>query len=134
MKNLLVTLSFALLTLPPVQSASAQAYPSKPIRLLVPFPGGGSNDIIGRVIGHKLPGAFGQQIVAGNRGGASGILAAELAAGAHRDGYTVLFGGVGGPPHLTAELLKRMSCPQRGSSKSTMGVACSVQWSASHES
>jgi len=70
--------------------AFAQAYPSKPIRLLVPFPPGGPADILGRVIAQKMSEDFGQQVIIDNRPGANTIIAAELAARAPADGYTVL--------------------------------------------
>ncbi len=71
------------------------SYPAKPIRLLVPYPAGGSFDIFARVIAQKLSIAFDRQMVVDNRGGASGIIAAELVARAAPDGHTLLFGGAG---------------------------------------
>src|SRR3954469_2901719 len=68
----------------------ASAYPTKPIRLIVPFAPGGSNDIMGRLSAQKFTEAFGQQVVVDNRAGASGIVGTELAAKAPPDGYTVL--------------------------------------------
>ena len=70
--------------------ALAQAYPVKPIRLIVPFPPGGSNDIVGRMIAHELSGRLGQQMVVDNRGGAGGMIGTETAAHARPDGYTLL--------------------------------------------
>jgi tripartite-type tricarboxylate transporter receptor subunit TctC len=72
---------------------AAEAYPTKAVRLIVPFPPGGPNDILGRVIAQKLGEQLGQQMVVDNRGGAGGIIGAELAARAAPDGYTILFGG-----------------------------------------
>src|SRR5437868_6888870 len=66
------------------------AYPSRPIRLIVPFAPGGSNDIMARLVGQKFSGAFGQQVVVDNRAGASGIAGTEIAARSAPDGYTVL--------------------------------------------
>ncbi len=67
-----------------------QAYPNKPIRLIVPFAPGGSNDIVARIIGYKFGESFGQQVIIDNRGGASGIIGTDLAAKATPDGYTLL--------------------------------------------
>jgi tripartite-type tricarboxylate transporter receptor subunit TctC len=69
---------------------AAQKFPAKSIRLIVPFPPGGSNDILGRFMGQKLSERFGQQVVIDNRGGADGIIGTELAAKALPDGHTVL--------------------------------------------
>ena len=68
----------------------AQQYPTKPIRLIVPFPPGGSNDIVGRMIAHELSGRLGQQVVIDNRGGAGGMIGTETAANARPDGHTLL--------------------------------------------
>jgi len=71
-------------------AASAQTYPSKPIRWMLGFPAGGTSDILARAIGIKLAEAWGQQVVIDNRAGASGIIANELASKAAPDGYTIL--------------------------------------------
>ncbi|MEO8542769.1 MAG: tripartite tricarboxylate transporter substrate binding protein [Burkholderiaceae bacterium] len=70
-------------------NAMAQAYPNKPIRLIVPDAPGGSPDVLGRLLAQKLSESMGQQIVVENRPGAAGLLAAELAARAAPDGYTL---------------------------------------------
>jgi tripartite-type tricarboxylate transporter receptor subunit TctC len=75
-------------------SASAQTYPSKPIRWIVPFPPGGSTDLLARVVGQKLTESWGQQVVVENRGGAGGTLGAAEAARAAPDGYTLLMGAI----------------------------------------
>lgn len=85
------TVACAALTLPAPQVA-AQTYPSKPIRMLLPYPAGGPNDIFARVIAQKLSEAFGKQVVIDNRGGAGGVIGTELVARAQPDGYTILFG------------------------------------------
>lgn len=69
---------------------AAQAYPARPVRLIVPFPPGGGTDIVGRMIGEKLAGALGQPFVVDNRGGAASTLGSAIAAKAAADGYTVL--------------------------------------------
>jgi len=75
--------------------AGAQDFPSKPIRLIVPFPPGGGNDTVARAIAQQASPALGQPIVVDNRPGAGGIVGAELAAKAPADGYTLFLGGVG---------------------------------------
>ncbi len=71
-------------------NALGQAYPAKPIRMIVGFPPGGGTDIVGRIIAQKLSETFNQQVIVDNRGGASGQIAAELAAKAAPDGYTIM--------------------------------------------
>jgi len=70
--------------------ARAADYPNKPIRWIIPYPPGGSNDVLARYIGIKLSKRMGQQIVIDNRGGANGIIGADLASQAPADGYTML--------------------------------------------
>ncbi len=72
--------------------ALAQSYPYRPIRLIVPFPPGGSTDTYSRIISIKLSEALGQQLVLDNRAGAAGALGAEIAANAAADGYTIVLG------------------------------------------
>ncbi|OGA06950.1 MAG: hypothetical protein A2W68_18465 [Betaproteobacteria bacterium RIFCSPLOWO2_02_64_14] len=69
--------------------ASAQTYPAKTVRIIVPFAPGGATDIVTRLLGQKLTVTWGQQVVADNRAGASGNIGAELAARAPADGYTL---------------------------------------------
>lgn len=71
---------------------AADNYPQRPLRFLVPFPPGGANDIVARLVGPKLTERLGQPIVVDNRPGASGAIALELAARAQPDGYTLLVG------------------------------------------
>ena len=75
---------------PAVHSAEKPDFPTKPIRWIVPFPPGGSNDVLGRYLGIKLAERLGEQVVIDNRGGANGIIGADLAAHAAADGYTLL--------------------------------------------
>ncbi|HEX6004039.1 MAG TPA: tripartite tricarboxylate transporter substrate-binding protein [Burkholderiales bacterium] len=70
--------------------AAAQSYPSRPIRMILPNPPGGANDIVGRIVAQQLASLLGQQIVVDNRGGAGGAIAAEIAANAVPDGHTLL--------------------------------------------
>ena len=71
-------------------AASAQSYPSHPVRMVIPFPPGGSNDIVGRMIATQLQGQLGQPVVVENKGGAGGTLGTDVAAKAASDGYTIL--------------------------------------------
>lgn len=70
--------------------AFAQAYPARPIRLVVPFPAGGSNDIVGRVIAQGLGDRLGKQVIVDNRAGGNSIIGTEIVANAQPDGYTLL--------------------------------------------
>ena len=76
-----------------MHAVHAQDYPSRPIRMIIPFAAGGPNDILGRVTAQKLTEQLGQQIVVDNRGGAGGVIAAATVAKAVPDGYTLLLGG-----------------------------------------
>lgn len=70
-------------------------YPTKPVRLIVPFPPGGGSDVVARALQRWLTEELGRQLIIDNRGGAGGILGAELAANATPDGYTLLLGAIG---------------------------------------
>ena len=86
---------------------AAQEYPSKPVRLIVPFAPGGGNDIVARAIAQQLSASLGRQFVVDNRAGAGGVVGAELAAKSPADGYTLFLGGVGSHavnPNLHAKL------------------------------
>lgn len=75
-------------------ACAAASYPSRPLRLIVPFPPGGGTDIMARMVAQRLHDAFGMQVVVDNRGGASGIIGTELAARANPDGHTLMIGSV----------------------------------------
>ncbi len=75
-----------------IPAQSAEKYPTRPIRFIIPFPPGGGNDILGRAFAEKMGERMGQQWVVDNRGGASTIIAAEITARAPADGYTLLLG------------------------------------------
>jgi tripartite-type tricarboxylate transporter receptor subunit TctC len=75
-----------------VTHATAQPYPSKPVRMIVPWAPGGTTDILGRVIAQKMSEKWGQPVVVENRGGAAGNIGTEVAARSSADGYTLLLG------------------------------------------
>jgi len=84
-RKILCTLALAFAT-----AASAQTYPTKPLRLVIPFPPGGSNDVVGRMIAFQLSERLGKSVVVDNQGGAGGIIGTEAVARASPDGYTLL--------------------------------------------
>ena len=90
------------------QSAAAPAYPSKPIRLIVPLTAGGPTDILARLIAQPLGDSFGQQVVIDNRPGAAGNIGAEMVAKAAPDGYT-LFMGTSGPLSINVSLYNKIA-------------------------
>ena len=73
-----------------VAPAAAQDYPNRPVRLIIPFPPGGSNDVVGRLVANQLSEKLGHKVFVDNRGGAGGVLGTEAAANAAPDGYTLL--------------------------------------------
>jgi tripartite-type tricarboxylate transporter receptor subunit TctC len=93
MKNL--TLAVVVLCAGQIQAAHGQDYPVKTIRMLNPLPAGGPTDVLGRMIAQPVSEALGKQIVTDNRPGAAGNIAAEMAAKAAPDGYTLFIAGVG---------------------------------------
>ena len=87
--------------------AVAQAYPSKPIRVILASPAGGTSDVVARMVSPGLSSQLGQQLVIDNRGGAGGLIATELTAKAVPDGYTLFIGGPGSltiMPHLRSHM------------------------------
>jgi len=100
----------AAVALAPWAAASAQApevWPSKPIRLILPFPPGGPTDILGRMIGDRLTASLGQPVVIENRGGAGGNVGAEAAAKSAPDGYTFLL--VSNPIVISPSLYSKLN-------------------------
>jgi tripartite-type tricarboxylate transporter receptor subunit TctC len=90
LKRSIGALLLAPLLLAATFGASAQGYPTRPIRLIVPDATGGSPDQLGRLLAQKLSDSLGQQVIVDNRAGAAGVLAAEMAARSPPDGYTLL--------------------------------------------
>ncbi len=87
--------------------AFGQEYPTKPIRFVVPYPPGGSSDIMARIIGQKLTESWGQPVVVDNRAGASAILGTDIVAKAAPDGYTLLWVG-SGPFAINPSLFQKL--------------------------
>ena len=96
--------AFALITLTALTGSAAaqQDYPNKPIRIIVAYPPGGSNDFLARLFGPRFTEIFGRQVVIDNRGGGNTIIGTELVAKSAPDGYTLLLAGSAGiaVPHL----------------------------------
>ena len=82
---------------------TAATYPVKPVRLVIPYPAGGGNDIMGRAVAERLSDRLGQQVVIDNRGGASTVIGAELVARAPKDGYTLMLA-----PNTTLAIVPNM--------------------------
>jgi tripartite-type tricarboxylate transporter receptor subunit TctC len=87
-------LAWVALTLLPAL-ALGQAYPSRPVRMIIPFAPGGASDFVGRIIQPKMGEILGQQLVVENRGGAAGNIGMEAAAKSDPDGYTIFLGNIG---------------------------------------
>jgi len=90
MKTCGLVTAFLVLSLAAGGAYAQQGYPTKPIRLIVPFPAGGQTDVVARTISQKLSEAFGQQVVVDNRPGAAGSIGVDIAVKSLADGYTMV--------------------------------------------
>jgi tripartite-type tricarboxylate transporter receptor subunit TctC len=88
-------LAFALATLPAFSATAQDRFPSKPIRMIVPFTAGSQTDVMARMVSQKMAEHWGQQVLVDNRPSAGGIVAGSIVAGAAPDGYTLMFHGPG---------------------------------------
>jgi len=95
-----------------VAVAHAQQYPARPIRFIVPFAPGGGTDVLARLLAPQLSESLGQPVVVDNRGGAGGVIGADIAAKAPADGYTIVLGSPG-PLTINPNLQKLPYDPQR---------------------
>jgi tripartite-type tricarboxylate transporter receptor subunit TctC len=94
--------------LPALSTMAAEAYPARPVRMLIPYPPGGGLDLPGRTVGQKFAEYTGQQMVVDNRGGAGGLIASELVAKSAPDGYTLLLASNG---QISIARRSTRSCP-----------------------
>jgi tripartite-type tricarboxylate transporter receptor subunit TctC len=90
-------------------TAQAQAYPSKPIKLIVPFPAGGTTDIVARLVAQRMTESMGQPVTVENKGGAGGAIGADAVAKAAPDGYTILMHNITFPLSSVAQTLAKRS-------------------------
>ena len=88
-KSVFAVAALTILSVTPV-AVLAQAYPVKTVRVVIPWPAGGSNDVVGRIVMQKLSESLGQQFIVDNRGGAAGSIGADIVAKAPADGYTIM--------------------------------------------
>jgi tripartite-type tricarboxylate transporter receptor subunit TctC len=100
------TMALVALGLSVTGGAWAQAYPTKPVRVVIPFGAGGSTDVLVRIVAIKLPEMLGQQVVIDNRTGAGGLIGTEIVAKANPDGYTLV--GTGSPHTIFPNLYKKV--------------------------
>ena len=101
--------------------AQAQAWPTKPMHIIIPFVAGGSSDIVGRAIGAKFQELLGQPAVVENKPGANGAIAAEYVAKADADGYTILVG-------LDRRVLDQRSAVQGPALQTRCGISRRSRW------
>lgn len=117
----------------PSEGRAQGQYPTKPIRLIVPFPAGGPTDVTARVVANEMAKTIGQQIVVDNRAGAGGNVAAEIAANSAPDGYTVFF-ATGGTHGINPNLYRRVPYDPLKSFEPVVFVATSPNAFVAHPS
>lgn len=105
----LAAFGFGVLGVLAAPAALAQAYPSKPIKMVVPFPAGGTTDIVARTVAQRMSESMGQPVVVENRGGAGGAIGADVVAKAAPDGYTILMHNLTFPLSSVAQTLAKTS-------------------------
>ena len=104
----------ATLAAPSVCRALTSDWPAKPVRIVIPFAPGGSTDITARLIGNRLQEVWGQSVVAENRAGAGGNIAADVVAHSDPDGYTIFIAGPGMATNKFLYPSLEQACPPRG--------------------
>ena len=114
-------------------AAFPQGYPAKPIRMIIGFPPGGGTDIIGRIVAQRMSEGLKQQLIIDNRGGASGLIGAELAAKAPPDGYTIMMAHIAAMSILPSLYSKMSYDPVRDFAPISL-VAISPQLVVAHPS
>jgi tripartite-type tricarboxylate transporter receptor subunit TctC len=123
LKSIIASLLLLAVTM---HAAPAQDYPTKPIRLIIPYPPGGSNDIVGRLIATGLGEKLGKQVVVDNRAGASGIIGTELVAHSPPDGYTLLLTSL---PHAANPAFTNSGTTRSSRSlRLPSSARCQVSW------
>src|SRR5688572_7113351 len=90
MNHVLLGIAAIAALIPAAAAAAEQAYPARPLRIVIPWPPGQATDLAGRVVAQKLSELLGQQVIADNRPGAGGMIGTDLVAKAPADGYTIL--------------------------------------------
>src|SRR5918911_476447 len=90
-------------------ATAAEPYPTRPVRLIIPFPAGGSNDVVGRLVASQLGEKLGQSVIVDNRGGGGGTIGMNAAAKSPADGYTLLLVSVGWPVSIALKWMPEES-------------------------